>query len=128
MPRPTDCHEIRAGGGSLVGHDFEYHWLNLGSAKRRQLRDWLALPAEQQKGTAMPQTLFSQSAQSRAKVSAEQREAIQVRSDVMELIAKARHAIAQSRVLIAEADTLVRKRSRLGTMPQGERDSKGDTQ
>ena len=76
------------------------------------------LLAEQQKGTAMLQTLFPQSAQSRTNLSAEQREALQVRSDVMELIAKARHAIAQSRVLIAEADTLVRKRSRLGTVPQ----------
>ena len=74
----------------------------------------------------MPQTLFPQSAQWRANPSAAQREALEVRSDMMELIAITRHAIAQSRVLIAEADTLVAwsKRSELGTVPQNEKTPK----
>jgi hypothetical protein len=44
----------------------------------------------------MPQALFPQSALSMANLSAEQRKALQVRSDMMELIAGTRRAIAQS--------------------------------
>jgi hypothetical protein len=55
----------------------------------------------------MPQTLFPQSALSRANLTAERGEALQARSDMMELIAVTRHAIAQSRILIAEADSVI---------------------
>lgn len=71
----------------------------------------------------MPQTLFPQSAVRNANLTAEQRETLGIRSEMMELIVGARHAIAQSRILLAEADILIarNKPPKLGTLPQSEK-------
>jgi hypothetical protein len=71
----------------------------------------------------MPQTSFRQSAATSAKLTAEQREALGMRSQMMELIVGARHAIAHSRILLADRTSLLPETSRPGseTLPRSER-------
>ena len=56
------------------------------------------------------QTLHAESVLIRSGIAAGQRETLRIRSEMMELIAGTRHAIAQSRLLMAEADALIRPR------------------
>lgn len=53
------------------------------------------------------QNLDSESALIRSSIAGSQRETLRIRSEMMELIAGTRHAIAQSRLLMAEADALM---------------------
>jgi hypothetical protein len=71
----------------------------------------------------MPQTFFPLSETFSASLNTEQRETLRFRSAMMELIAGTRHVIAQSRALLAEADSLITrsKLSKLGTLRQSER-------
>lgn len=63
----------------------------------------------------------SQSAAIRARIGDRQREALRLRSDMRELIVGTRRALAQSRLLIAEADALIDRTKPLdpGLLPQG---------
>jgi hypothetical protein len=63
--------------------------------------------------------LDSETALIRASIADTQRELSRIRSEMMELIVGTRHAIAQSRFLIAEADALMaRPHCHFGAMPQ----------
>jgi hypothetical protein len=53
------------------------------------------------------QKLHSESAPIRPSIVDGQREALRIRSETMELLAGTRRAIAQSRLLMAEADALI---------------------
>lgn len=62
------------------------------------------------------QQFLSESALIRSSIADGQREALRIRSEMMELIAGTRHAIAQSHLLMAEADALIC--SAKATLPQ----------
>ena len=73
----------------------------------------------------MVQTLPPRSAVTRAGIADRQREVLRVRSETMELIVGTRHAIAQSRLLMAEADALIARPKPLrGVLPQSAKISK----
>jgi hypothetical protein len=65
------------------------------------------LPPEQQKGHSHAANTISTIRPVEGNLTAERGEVLQARSDMMELIAVTRHAIAQSRILIAEADSVI---------------------